>query len=184
MAGRGFRGDLAGHPHGLVGVDGGDGGRLGSRSGVFRHGLGVHEVPCPAYGRRATVREPDPAEDGAVRGARTRSSAVGEGRGLQAGWPHLPPHVNPVTEAGNHHPLLGCRHRHGNLAALCTVVIPARVSRLGFLLEESDFVVSLGGIDRGLRRGLGEMIGGPRSGRSLPGSGRRRRWRKEEEEAL
>jgi hypothetical protein len=109
---------------------------------------------------------------------------VGEGRGLQAGWPHLPSHVNPVAEAGNHHPLLGRRRRHGNLAALCTVVIPARVSRLGFLLEESDFVVSLGGMDRGLRGGSGEMIGGPSSGRNSPGSGQRRRWRKEEEEAL
>jgi hypothetical protein len=90
--------------------------------------------------------------------------------------------VNPVAKADNHHPLLGRRRRHGNPAALCTVVIPTRVSRLGFLLEESDFVVSLGGIDRGLRGGSGEMIGGPRSGQSSPGSGRRRRWRKEEEE--
>jgi hypothetical protein len=76
MAGRGFRGDLAGNPHGLVWVDGGDGGRLGSRSGVFGHDLGVHEVPCPAYGRRAAAREPDPAEDGAVPGAWMRLSAV------------------------------------------------------------------------------------------------------------
>jgi hypothetical protein len=42
-------------------------------------------------------------------------------------------------------------------------------------------VVPLGGIERGRGEGSREMVGGAESGRSKPGSGHRRRWRKGEE---
>jgi hypothetical protein len=42
-------------------------------------------------------------------------------------------------------------------------------------------MVLLGGIERGRGESSREMVGGAESGRSKPGSGRRRRWRKGQE---
>jgi hypothetical protein len=91
---------------------------------------------------------------------------------LQTGRPHLLPCVNLVANAGTHHPLPGRRRHHAQPAALIW---------LGFLLEERGLMVPLGGIERRRGEGSREMVGGAESGRSKPGFGRRRGWRKGEE---